>query len=269
MRRWLREPLFAFFLLGGLLFGVYTYLNPGEGDAIILDGAGLAVLLEDYEALTGEPAGPAMREAIIADFYRREVLYREGLRERVAESDGRLREAIIEHMQQRVSGELPEPAGRDLVNYYADHMDRYYREPTISVEQRFLAAEPDDAEAVLAALRGDEARDFDLPPGGAFLNAYGESILRGLFGAEILERLQAMPLEHWEGPFETLRGWHFFRVVARTPRELQSFAEARERVRADYEAAVLADRLSAYVDARRDRYRLVVPDPQGGAGAPF
>jgi len=256
MNRCLREPLLIFFLVGAGLFIAYAYLNPSKEAPVVLRGDGIAVLLADYEDLTGEAADAATREAIIADYYRREVLYREGLRAGLAESDGSVREAIIERMQQRVSGELMEPSGRELVNYYADHMDRYYLEPTITVEQRFLSNPPTDPESLLAALRSDEAAGFDLPPGGALLRAYGQSLLRGLFGARTLERLRTMPLETWEGPVETLRGWHYFRVLAREPARLQSFERARDQVLADYQADEVARRLQAFVDARRDRYPL-------------
>ena len=259
MMRWLRDPLPVFVIAGASLFAAYRFLAAGEGEPIILGGAGLAVLLEEYAAVTGQRADEGARESIINDYYRREVLYREGLREGLHESDPRVREAIIERMQQRVSGELPEPTGRDLVNYYGDNMARYYREASMSVAQRFLRAEPADPTALLLALGAGEEPDFDAAPGGAWLPDYGESMLRGLFGAAILDALRTAPLQQWAGPFASPRGWHFLRVEARSPRELLPFERVRDQVLADYQADVLAARLADYVAARRDRYPLELP----------
>lgn len=257
--RLLREPLFHFLLLGAGLFALYAALERSRGEPVTLGGAGLAVLIEEYEAVTEQRPDPQQRRAIIEDYYRREVLYREGLRERIVESDGRLREAIIERMQQRVSGELPEPTERDLVGYYTDHMERYYREPLMTVEQRFMAREPANGAVLRKALTAGEAPDFDPAPGGDLLPRYGESILRAQFGSAILDALGAAPLDRWLGPLESRRGWHFFRVRERASPEPLPFVQARAQVRADYQAELLAQRLAAYVDARRERYPLELP----------
>lgn len=259
MTGWFREPVLVFFLIGAGVFGLYRLLGAGETEPITLGGAGLAVLLGEYEAVTGTAADAATRQRIIDDYYRREVLYREALREGLHESDARVREAIIERMQQRVSGELPEPAGRDLVNYYADNMARYHREASMSVAQRFLRERPERADRTLQALAAGEEAHFDPAPGGAWLPDYGESMLRGLFGATVLDSLRELPLQQWAGPFESSRGWHYLRVETRRPRELLPFARVRDQVLADYQADVLATRLDAYVASRRDRYPLRLP----------
>jgi parvulin-like peptidyl-prolyl isomerase len=266
--RVLREPLFRFFLLGAGLFALYAALEHLRGQPVTLSGSGLVALLEEYEALTGEAPDAQQRQAIIEDYYRREVLYREGLRERIFESDGRLREAIIERMQQQVSGELPEPSERDLVSYYTDHMDRYYREPLVTVDHRYLATDPgDDAAALLAGLAAGEAPAFDAAPGGERLTLYGESMLRAQFGSEILDVLRNAPSGRWIGPLESRRGWHFLRVRERRAAEPLPFVRARDQVLADYQAEVLAERIAAYVDARRERYPLdLSAELIGGAG---
>jgi peptidyl-prolyl cis-trans isomerase C len=265
--RLLREPLLRFFLLGAGLFALYATLEHLRGQPVTLSDAGLLALLQEYEAVTGQtPDGP-QRRAIIEDYYRREVLYREGLRERIVESDGRLREAIIERMQQRVSGELPEPSERELVGYYTDHMDRYYREPLITVDHRYLATQPDEEAALLSRLTEGEEAVFDPAPGGERLSLYGESMLRAQFGAEILAALQNAPPGQWLGPLESRRGWHFFRVRERRAAQPLPFVRARDQVLADYQAEVLSERITAYVEARRERYPLELsPELMGDEG---
>lgn len=254
MTRWLREPLLVFLLLGAGLFIAYEWLGSSDTVTITLRKAGLAVLLEEYEAVTGNAADATQQREIVDDYYRREMLFREGLRRRLHESDPALREAIIERMQQRVTGELPEPSGRDLVNYYADNVERYYSEPSISLSQRFLREAPQNSDDWLSALEEGREPAFDPPPGGRDLPRYGESMLRSLFGGAVLERLRASPVGQWAGPFESPRGWHFFRVDDRHPRQLLPFEFVQAQVRADYQSAVLERRLDEFVARYRDRY---------------
>lgn len=260
MTRWLREPLLPFFLAGTVLFLLYRLLNPGATETVVLGDAGLSVLLAEYEALTGTPPDAERRQELIDDYYRREVLYREGLRTGLHESDPVLREAVIERMQQRVTGELPAPTGRDLVNFYTDNIDRYYAEATISVSQRFLRTAPEAPDALLRALETGSAPPFDPPPSGARLPAYGESMLRALFGSAVLEALRDLPLASWSGPYESSRGWHFFRVDARRGPKPLPFERVQQQVRADWLVDVIDRRLGDFVDARRSRYRLQRPD---------
>lgn len=254
--RWLREPLVAFTVLGTAMFAVYGYVVPASVRPVVLDEGTLAILYADYEAVTGSAPDAAERERIIEDYYRREVLFREGLREGVAETSPELREVVIQIKQQRVAGIPPEPTETELANFYGDHFDRYYAEPTISLEQRFRSAAPADPEALLAALRQERDAEFDPAPTGAVMSDYGVSLLQAMFGARALARLQAMPPQQWEGPFETPQGWHYFRVLERRPRELLSFERARQQVRADYQAQIVDQRLEQFLQERRERYPL-------------
>lgn len=264
MTRWLREPLLSFFLVGAGLFLAYRLSNPRAAEEVVLGDAGVAILTAEYEALTGATPDADRRRELIDDYFRREVLYREGLRAGIHESDPVLREVMIDRMQQRVAGELPKPTGRDLVNFYADNIERYYAEATISVSQRFLRRAPESPDALLRALQAGNAPPFDPPPGGGRLPAYGESMLRALFGNTVLEALRSLPPGTWSGPFESSRGWHFFRVDARGAPAPLPFEEVQQQVRADWLADVIDRRLADFVDARRSRYRLQLR----GAGGP-
>ncbi len=261
MRRWLRDPVALFFALGAGLFFTYGLLQ-GEGrEPVVLSDAGLAVLLGEFEMLTGRPADAGERKQLIDDYYRSEVLYREGLRGEIYRDDSMLREAIVDVMRRRVSGALPEPAGRDLVNYYADNIQRYYSEPSITLRQRFFREPPEAPEAMLEALVAGEAISSDPPPQGQRFPAYGESMLRGLFGPTIVESLRSAPLNHWFGPLESASGWHLFRVEGRHPAKVLPFARVENQVLADYQAEVVSARLEDFLELHRDRYPLQVGSP--------
>ena len=116
---------------------------------------------------------------------------------------------------------------------------------------------------MLAALEAGREPAFDPAPGGRDLPRYGESMLRGLFGSDILERLRTSPPGQWVGPHESPRGWHFFRVDARHPREVLPFEFVQAQVRADYQNEAINDRLDEFVARHRDRYPLRIEDNPG------
>ncbi|MFK7830694.1 MAG: peptidyl-prolyl cis-trans isomerase [Congregibacter sp.] len=254
MRRLLRAPFLQFFSAGALLFAGFAMLETDDRETIVLSDAGLAMLVGEFEMLTGSTPTESDRQRLVDQFYERELLYREGLRTEIFRDDGELRELIIERMQQRASGELPSPDGRQLVNYYADNLDRYYREAEISFEQLVYQTKPANADALLAQLRAGLASDGAVPRQTKQFPNYGESMLRGLFGQALLEVLQDLPLDQWQGPFQSVLGWHYFRVAGRRERTLLPYERAREQVAADYQAQVLAQRVLDFVDARRGDY---------------
>lgn len=256
MRRWLREPLLQCFAAGALLFGVYWLVDSARRDAITLSDEGFATLLGDFETLTGKAPSPEDREQLIDQYYERELLYREGLRREIFRDDGEVRELIIERMQQRATGELSSPTGPQLVNYYADHIDRYYREASISFEQLRFSSKPENANAIVASLAAGLEVEH-APPGQAKQYPdYGLSMLRGLFGQPLLDVLLELPLAEWRGPFQADGAWHYFRVAARDEPELLPFERVRGQVAADYQADALAQKVRDFVDAHRDEYPL-------------
>ncbi len=260
MSTWIKDPLLLFLAAGAVLFAVFSLLRVDDGSTpVTLSDASLALMFQDYEVLTGKAPDAEMREAIVRDYYRREILYREGLRQEVVRDSVELRKAVIKEMQQRVSGELDEPSPADLVDFYTQNIDRYYREASITFEQYFLTEAPDDPEALLAAIAAGEAPPSDRASSGLQFPAYGESMIRGLFGADALAFLQGAPLSRWVGPLETLEGWHYFRVAERGGRELQPFERVASEVLVDYQSSVLDERIDAFVDDLAEQYPLQLP----------
>ncbi|MEM1403502.1 MAG: peptidylprolyl isomerase [Pseudomonadota bacterium] len=260
MKVWLRDPLLLFFALGIALFGLFNALNPQEEvTPISLSDAGLELLLEDYKGVTGKTPDEAMRKTILRDYYRREVLFREGLRQELVRDSGNLREAVIMEMQRRVTGELDQPKPAELVDFYTRHISRYYREANVTFEQYFLKSPPQDPAVLLAALQAGDA-----PPGNRSINgnnfpAYGESMIAGLYGPKILGQLKTAPLGTWIGPVETLEGWHYFLVTERGEKELQPFHHVSSEVLVDYQSRELNARLEAFVRERSGQYPLELP----------
>lgn len=258
LRSLLAEPLLHFVLVGFVLFALNQRYAPQESP-ITLSEDGLAVLVADFRQLRGRAPTASERQQLIDEYYRGEVLFREALRRRLAQRDPALREALIERMQSTISGELSPPAPEQLVDFYAANIERYYREPSITLRQHFSRQSIDAPEQFLRRLQVGTAPPGDRAPQGDSFPDYGHSMLRGLFGQAVLDALVAAPLDEWIGPFQTRDGWHFFRVTGRREKQLLSFASAREQVAADYRWQQIAERLDVFVSENSSRYPLQQP----------
>jgi len=83
-KRWVREPLLHFLLLGVALFAVYSYINRGRGG--VESSKQIALTLDDlrqmemyFESQWHRPPTPQEFQAMVDDKVREEVLYREGI----------------------------------------------------------------------------------------------------------------------------------------------------------------------------------------------
>ena len=84
VKRWLREPLLHFLLIGLVLFGVYAYTNRGRigiesPREILLSLDELRTMTVHFESQWHRPPTSQEFQAMVEDKIKEEVLYREGL----------------------------------------------------------------------------------------------------------------------------------------------------------------------------------------------
>lgn len=257
MQRILRDPLLHFAMLGLGLFLVYAAVDARRTQTIALSDVGLAALQSELQSLTGRPVGDDAREALTRRFYVDEVLYREALARELHSQDGELRAVLIERMREDVTGDLVDPDDAQLVGFYADHIQRYYREEALSVDSLIFAERPVVNAASLQSL-ADASEYVDGEVRAKSYPDYGVSMLRGVLGNAALAAISDADVGQWRGPFQQLDRWHLYRVIRRTPRTLLSFEQAKTQVLIDYQSAIVDERVDAFVDSLAVKYSLRV-----------
>ena len=83
LKRLLREPLFHFLVIGGLLFLLYTVVSgpaPAPANSITIGPERVAQLAAGYEAVWKRPPTDNELRVMVDNFVREEVFYREALR---------------------------------------------------------------------------------------------------------------------------------------------------------------------------------------------
>ena len=104
LKRWLREPLLHFLLLGLLLFGVYAYINRGRGG--VESSKQIELTLDDlrqmemyFESQWHRPPTQQEFQAMVEDKVREEVLYREGIAMGLDKDDTIVKRRMAQKMQ--------------------------------------------------------------------------------------------------------------------------------------------------------------------------
>jgi hypothetical protein len=246
----LRDPLLMFLAIGALLFGVYWALND-SGDAIIVDAALQEALASEYQVMTGRSPDAAARQKLIDDYVAEEILFREAITRGMHLTDRATKARLVDRLRFQIAGSPPVPSEADMLDFYSTHPELYSAEPQISLDQVYFAKSPEEPQAVLAALKaGQTIAGDDFWMGKRFPN-YGESMLRGMFGEEMLKLARTAEPGQWVGPVTSPRGVHFLRVEKRATPGLIRYTDIRDQVRQD----LLATQSNAAVDKELSRIK--------------
>jgi len=267
----IREPLLHFLLAGALIFAVYHALvgEPVESstNTIVIGDGEMQFLRAQYEKLWGRPPADRDMAALVQEFIREEVLYREGVAMGLDRDDVIVRRRIGQKMEFLI-GDMAVPAEPDddtLQAYLEANRDKYLEPPHLTfthvyfnVDRRGNQARA-DAKVVLAGL-GDRQRAPEMGDRFALSVDYAAKTAREVdqtFGPAFGEQLLQAPVGAWSGPVESAYGLHLVRVLERTEPRLPEFDELRDRLSTDYsfETRQAANELA--LEYLTERYQVV------------
>jgi hypothetical protein len=280
IRRWLREPLCRFLLLGVAVLAVDRAVGiarpPSDGDALRI-AAGPArkeVLARTFRAEHGRAPGDEELADALDRWIDEEVLYREALVLGLDRRDAVVQRELTRKMRFLIEDAtpLPEPSAADLAVWLERHPERYGRGPTTSFEHVFVSrgrhgpALEAEAARVAEELRRSPAafaRLGDPFPAGRVVASADAARIRRELGPGFDEALARAPEREWSGPIPSAFGLHFVRVTARSPFVQARLEDVTQRVRRDYDLARRAERNRAAVAELRSRYRITAEDAAG------
>ncbi len=240
MKKFLKEPLFHFLLIGTLLFGLFYIINPSEDkEEIVIDEE----LVNELVAKWGQKRNrqPTLNEiqGLISEYLEQEIFYREALKMNLDHNDEIVKRRLAQKMQ-FISDELAEtlqPTEEMLLSYYENNKENYKKPAIFTLEQLYFS--PDtredatkDAQEVLASNDIPEQADpLSLPR--SYQNTSGTKIAID-FGTRFATGIDSLSLNQWHGPILSGLGVHLVKINKKEPSGYYSYNEVKREVGLDY-----------------------------------
>jgi hypothetical protein len=276
MKRFLREPLLHFLLLGIALFGVYALARdktPDRTGQIVVTQSQIEQLVIGFTRTWQRPPTAEELAGLVEDRIREEVLYREAMSMGLDRDDTIVRRRLrqkLEFLIPDLASQIAPPTERELEAYFRQHADKYRGAPTVSFEQVFFDRERrgqsawEDAKSALTRLNGPRGSAVNLDTVGDAsllpieLTRSPETEVARLFGGTFCQSLAKVPPGRWAGPLESSYGLHLVLVREQVPGRVPEMAGVREAVLRDLQAERRQQALDAAYAKFRTRYAVVV-----------
>lgn len=278
-KRWLREPLLHFLVIGVLLFVAYSFVgsrtvqrqNPNrieltEDDLRQIDAGFTAHWLR-------HPTAQEMA-SLVDEKIREEVLYREALALGLDKEDTIVKRRLAQKMEflaEDVSA-LREPQISELKDWFGKNSQRFALPGRIWFHHVYFSFDRKGEEASKAAARAykelagepvDSAVATRVADPFMFQDYYAdctEDQVAKIFGSKFAKALFQLPRGYWQGPIESGLGWHLVWVDSMMPPRVPAFEEVEQAVKTEWQAEQSAESKRRAFAIMRAHYEIVLPD---------
>jgi hypothetical protein len=277
MKKFLREPLFHFLLLGAALFGVWFWRRDAAGsDAgrIVVTRARIEQLATGFARTWQRPPTQQELTGLVQDFVREEVCVREAQKMGLDRDDTIIRRRLRQKFEFLTEDalEAAAPTDADLTAWMKAQPDSFCVEPRVAFRQvmfdparRGASVEADARKALARLNSGGPAVDFAALGDSRMLPSVVElsrqSEVERIFGEKFAVRVPSLAPGAWAGPIESAYGLHLVKVTERVEGRTPALAEVREAVAREWETAQRKERSEALFRKLVGRYKVVVEPP--------
>lgn len=247
MKKFFKEPLVHFMLLGTLIFGYYYLINDTEDPeaAIIIDNDEYDYLLSLWKNQWQREPNEDDIKAFLDQYLRQEVFYKEALALNLDHNDIIVKRRLAQKME-AVSNDLNfminPPTDEELKSFFTSNPDLFQLPPSFTFQQvLFLSSEPNLSEQLEisknALNAGNEIPDsrklkLSLP------NQWDKSSLAELskaFGDDFALALDSLPTNQWAGPVNSGFGQHLVFISRKDSAEPADFEDIKPYVLNEFE----------------------------------
>lgn len=268
-RRWLREPLVHFLLIGALVFGVSTAIDSvrRESLTIAVTPTVRQTIEEMFAEQNGRPPTQAELSPLLDAWVRNEVMYREALAMGLDKGDDMIRERIIHKMRVLVFGDVTIGAASpsELRAWFEKNRRRY--DTPLRYSFLDLPVDGNDArikaEAILRQIVTGEEPEALRTRVRAYV-ARNQEAVAATFGAGFVDHLRRLPLSEWS----LLQGdgmWHVVRLDGIHEAEPVAFEAVEANVAVDWEQEQRRTLALRAVQDMNSRYNILRQEGPAGA----
>lgn len=267
VRRFLREPLLHFLLLGLALFVYYGRVAPDDDGKrrIVVTQAAVDLLATQFQGTWNRPPGPAELNGLVDSYVRDEILYREGVALGLDRDDAVIKRRVRQKLDVVFEESVAQRPATDAdLQAYLDANPATFRRPAVvSFDQIYFGSDT-VTPLRLEQARADLARGTD--PGmlgqATLLPSRQDAMPLDLiardFGEKFAAEIARLPVGEWAGPVLSGFGTHLVRVAAIEPAQLPALADVREAVAREWENERRQQAHAAALATLRQQYEVEI-----------
>ena len=256
-----KEPLAHFFVLAMLLFVLEHIFSSTQKEKIIVDRQTVEFLIKQREDLELRKLSPEERKETIAAFVEDEILYSEAYKRGLDKGDTRMRRNLILKMRGLLIGDIRQPTDDELRTYFEANREKFMRPATVSLDHVFYsdpAQVPQDLLEQLQAGANHTTRGEYRLGLGRTMPRLSQRILVGTFGAEVARGLLAIEDDQWHGPFESIHGIHFVRIIGHNPERQSRYEDVKSYLEDDWRMMQTRNIIEQDIERLQDSYEIVI-----------
>jgi hypothetical protein len=273
MKKWHKEPLLHFLIIGTAIFAVFSIANKEEaadsGNKIVVSSAEIKRLSDSWSKRRNRPPSEIELQGLIDSYIKEEIYYREALSLGLDQNDTIIRRRLMQKMEFLSDdlAELNQPDEAELNKYFIANKNKYQFPARISFTHIYFSLDSrgakalEDSKCVLA--------DLDVPRaperGDRFMMKYDfvhetPLELTRIFGSGFAEQLFTLETNTWQGPVSSGYGFHLVRISEKTDARAPELAAVIEKVRTDFMFEQRQKTNKEIYDKFKERYEIVIED---------
>ena len=272
LKKILHEPLTHFFLVGGLVFLLYSLIDVdvNAGRQIVIDKTVMERLKSGWRLRANREPTPAELDGLLADYLFEELFSREARALGLAQGDPVIRRRLAQKMTllAESAAQQIEPGEDALLAWYEAHPELYRTEPRLGFRHVYFSHDRPgdsaerDAAALLTRLEVSDATAAGPESGDSFMlprefTDIGQSQLSRLFGEDFAASLLALKTGSWQGPVPSGYGYHLVYLYGVQDAKPIPFDESRPRVVQDWQRNRMEQAEKDLLEELKSRYKII------------
>jgi PPIC-type PPIASE domain len=258
-RRWLREPLLHFVLIGAALFGLDHALNGAADDnrSIVVDAAVDREAIKVFKDARGTEPNADELYALRRAWLDNEVLYREGLALQMDKGDKAIKDRVIFKALSMINAGLKLPPVDDatLRAWFEANRVKYDQPARYDFQEAVIAGDSSEAAALAFAAALNAGKSGDTQAGLRVFQGRPHANIVQSYGPEFAAELEGAAVGTWRA-MRHGDGWRVMRLEAIAPAQPAGFEPLRGVVLQDWTDSVMAEQRSAAVRTLAKKYRV-------------
>lgn len=267
------EPFIQFLILGGLLFLLVTYIQRTKDNAsrqITVDGDRVGLMLVNYKSQTGTLPTKQQLDAMIDNYIKEEISYREAKNMGLDKDDEIVRRRLsqkFDFMQTDLTETVP-PTEEQLKQFYTSNSAMFQKKSTVSFSHVYFSTDKSNdsmaKQRALAVLKQLQQTTLQRAPekGDRFALQYDYTdqaaldIQQNFGNKQLLDELFKARVNTWAGPVQSGYGWHLIFISKRDSTAAIPFTYIKEEVRTAFMETVKATENKKIFDRLSKKYSI-------------